>query len=458
MEQREHRRCGAEHIDEMFCWQIPRKRRFRRILCKGEWLFVCCVCDESIYFIVTQVSVDGSSWYVVRRYNEFDALRHFLLTQNPHNTEFQQANGRFPGKALVFRKSVLDARLRGLDEFLSFYLTNARYCRQNALDAICAFLQIPEHSYVKARGSVPSSPPSRIVPVTSQPAAVTASSETSTLVTGAVKGSKAPATETSTSSASKAAVTGSASPAISVGIKAENSAAANASQVTTTAHREAPDEKAKQKPVVGKPVVSSPVDTPSTHVNEVATGAAGKTVSQSSAIVDSKFDHDDSDGSLTPAQRRLLSVLGEGMHVIKHGRQGAPKQRLLRCNRQATELFIQADDHRKTLKLTDVESIRLGTEIDPVTSPDAIRSMNETSSDAGKRPSVMRRASMSLRGLNDSTIYYGTPTLRRTCKFDDMRFCVSLIMPDRTFDIQCKTMEDLETLHRVLLEACGKAK
>jgi hypothetical protein len=379
-----------------------------------------------------------------------------LLTQNPHNTEFQQANGRFPGKALVFRKSVLDARLRGLDEFLSFYLTNARYCRQNALDAICAFLQIPEHSYVKARGSVPSSPPSRVVSVQSQPASVTASSETSTLSTGAVKGSKAPATDSSTSSAPKAAHTGSASPAISVGIKAEKSTPANASLVTSTsANREAPDEKAKPKTSVGTPVVSSPVDSPSTHVNVVVTG---KSVPQSSGIVEIKLDHDDSDGSLTPAQRRLLNVLGEGMHVIKHGRQGAPKQRLLRCNRQATELFIQADDHRKTLKLTEVESIRLGTEIDPVTSPDAIRSMNETSSDAGKRPSVMRRASMSLRGLNDSTIYYGTPTLRRTCKFDDMRFCVSLIMPDRTFDIQCKTMEDLETLHRVLLEACGKAK
>lgn len=396
---------------------------------------------------------------MARRYNEFDALRHFLLTQNPHNTEFQQANGRFPGKALVFRKSVLDARLRGLDEFLNFYLTNARYCRQNALDAICAFLQIPEHSHVKTRGSAPSSSPTRLSPVVSPPASASASSEASALSAANLRGSKNPATENSTSSTSKSTPAGPALPASSVGTKVDKATPANVSPVSSAStNREVRDErvmpKTSQQTVV-KPVVMSPVDTHSTHVNE---SAIGKPVPQSTSV-ESKFDNDDDgNGSLTPAQRRLLDVLGEGMQVIKHGRQGAPKQRLLRCNRQATELFIQADDHRKTLKLVDVESIRLGTEIDPVTSPDAIRSMNETSSDAGKRPSVMRRASMSLRGLNDSTVYYGTPTLRRTCKFDDMRFCVSLIMPDRTFDIQCKTMEDLETLHRVLLEACGKAK
>jgi hypothetical protein len=76
-------------------------------------------------------------------------------------------------------------------------------------------------------------------------------------------------------------------------------------------------------------------------------------------------ENQDMNDSLNSAQRKLLEILGEGMHIIKHGRQSAPKQRLLRCNRQATELFIQADDHRKTLKLSEVQSIRLGTEVDP---------------------------------------------------------------------------------------------
>jgi hypothetical protein len=84
--------------------------------------------------------------------------------------------------------------------------------------------------------------------------------------------------------------------------------------------------------------------------------------------------------------------------------------------------------------------------------------VNEVISEPGKRPKVLRRASLSFRGINDSSVYYGTAILRRTCKSDDMKLCLSLIMPDRSFGLQCKSPEDLEILRNILQEVCGQGK
>jgi hypothetical protein len=406
--------------------------------------------DEFVEFII-KVSFEGLTWFVARRYNEFDALRHFLITQNPHNSEFQQVHSRFPGKALVFRKSVLDARLRGLEEFLGFYLTSARYCRQNALDALCFFLQIPENTYSRAKGSVQTNSrgistilPSQASSASSPLALATLSSVSHSDVMPSEKEMRntvpfveklptiSPSSKPDTAPATKKTISVSsevhASPATS-----QTSVKQNSDSVGAT------------KPAAA--IASSVAQTHSSVSAPFTTHTAGV-----------MGDNQDMNDTLSAAQRNLLEVLGEGMHIIKHGRQGAPKQRLLRCNRQATELFIQADDHRKTLKLSEVETIRLGTEVDPITSPEALKSVNDASSDVGKRPKVIRRASLSFRGINDSTVYYGTAILRRTCKSDDMKLCLSLIMPERTFDIQCKSLEDLETLHNVLQEVCGQGK
>lgn len=412
--------------------------------------------DEFVEFVI-KVQLDGLTWLVARRYNEFDALRHFLMTQNPHNTEFQHANGRFPGKALVFRKSVLDVRLRGLEDFLCFYLANARYCRQNALDALCFFLQVPEHSFFKSKGAVQTN--SRGIS-TILPSQTGSTPSTPTAMSVAAKTSDVQQFGKLTAANLEAGKTFASSPTVENKAILVPSTSKNEAIMATTSI----DVKSTSSSTINPPK-SGFVEAPPKKIPHVTESVPSQTVAPSSSSPNAvssqslRFndDQDGSDDGLLPAQRKLLQVLGDGMHVIKHGRQGAPKQRLLRCNRSATELFIQADDHRKTLKLADVESIRLGTEIDPITSPEALRSVNnDTSSDAGKKSNVMRRASLSFRGIGDSTVYYGTATLRRTCKIDDLKLCLSLIMPDRTFDIQCKTIQDLEMLYHVLQDVCGK--
>jgi hypothetical protein len=91
-----------------------------------------------------KVTIGDSSWFVAHRYNEFDILRKFLLAQNPFNKEFQECDNRFPGKllGLAYRRYALESRIEGLNGFLSFYTENSRFCRQNSIDAICAFLQV----------------------------------------------------------------------------------------------------------------------------------------------------------------------------------------------------------------------------------------------------------------------------------------------------------------------------
>ena len=99
--------------------------------------------EEIVEFIV-QVSIRDSEWFVAHRYREFDALRKFIFAQNPYNTDFQQMDSKFPGKYLgvAFRKSAIDKRVEGLESFLCYYLENARFCRQNSIDALCSFLQV----------------------------------------------------------------------------------------------------------------------------------------------------------------------------------------------------------------------------------------------------------------------------------------------------------------------------
>jgi hypothetical protein len=99
--------------------------------------------EEIVEFLV-KVTIGENYWFVSHRYREFDGLRKFILSQNPFNTEFQSIDAKFPGKILNigYRKGAMDKRVDGLETFLTFYLDNARFCRQNSIDALCSFLQV----------------------------------------------------------------------------------------------------------------------------------------------------------------------------------------------------------------------------------------------------------------------------------------------------------------------------
>jgi hypothetical protein len=58
-------------------------------------------------------------------------------------------------------------------------------------------------------------------------------------------------------------------------------------------------------------------------------------------------------------------------------------------------------------------------------------------------------------GDSQSTIVYGTAILRRNCKPEDMSLCFSLILSERTFDIQCLNTADFDFLFYNLKDFCG---
>jgi hypothetical protein len=405
---------------------------------------------------------------VARRYNEFDALRHFFMVQDPHNSDFQQSCQRFPGKVLLFRKSVLDARLRGLEEFINFFCENSRYCRQNGLDALCSFLQIPENYFLAGKlgnSSLKSVPLNTLLPSHSSNLVSPPSTPNNQQLVSVEKTTISNSTNVRADSSPNKQLQSTTIQAVDNKLATIISKDTSLGQQVNHTSTVLPPQQVIMPAPLPPTSSSSILNPPSTSTSLVSSPPIPNSLLSPSPIIRQPSppitvlqqitqDSNDELRHLTPAQARLVEVLGDGMTIIKHGRQGAPKVRKLRCNRQATELFIQADDHRKTVKLSEVESIRLGTEVDIEKSSN--KPVRDDASDSGvvKKPSMLKRASMSFR-MQESGILYGTATLRRTCKTEDMKLCISLIMPDRTFDIQCKSEEDLNLLYTTLSQVCS---
>lgn len=122
------------------------------------------------------------------------------------------------------------------------------------------------------------------------------------------------------------------------------------------------------------------------------------------------------------------------------------------------------------INISDIKDIRLGTDIDPITSDSALQSAYEHG-EIQRSDMDMVKEARQREGINniptDKSFYarktggflssffvskekdvvlYGTPTLRRSCKEEDMKMCISLILEDRTFDIQCLQQRDMDTL------------
>jgi hypothetical protein len=101
---------------------------------------------------------------------------------------------------------------------------------------------------------------------------------------------------------------------------------------------------------------------------------------------------------------------------------------VLHCAPDATLLYWGDKSSYKSVFLDEVREIRLGTDIDPATPAHLIPSPAVAGSQA--------TADRAKRGINRATsmragVLYGTETLRRTCKADDLALCFSLILPTR---------------------------
>lgn len=71
-------------------------------------------------------------------------MRMFMLAQNPFNSAIKESSERFPGKVvmLAYRPLAFEQRIHGLEKFVLFCLENAKFCRQNTIDAWLAFLDV----------------------------------------------------------------------------------------------------------------------------------------------------------------------------------------------------------------------------------------------------------------------------------------------------------------------------
>jgi hypothetical protein len=162
--------------------------------------------------------------------------------------------------------------------------------------------------------------------------------------------------------------------------------------------------------------------------------------------------------ALVVAREKLAAAMGErGLQVIKHGRQGAPKKRALFLSQDGGQLIIQAEDHYKTVKLAGVESIRLGSDIDPATNPLALQKVQAEGVDGIEkaRKSVQRPTIISGLIGNEKKILFGTANLRRSCDATTLNKCISLILPTRTVDFECVEVEDLRILKETLTTICN---
>ena len=102
------------------------------------------------------------------------------------------------------------------------------------------------------------------------------------------------------------------------------------------------------------------------------------------------------------------------------GRQGAPKQRVLHCAPDATLLYWGDKSSYKSVFLDEVRAIRLGLDIDPASS-------SSGAGGAGGGAGAVKGKG----GGGGGGVLYGTETLRRNCKRDELVLCFSLILPTR---------------------------
>jgi hypothetical protein len=189
------------------------------------------------------------------------------------------------------------------------------------------------------------------------------------------------------------------------------------------------------------------------------------------------------------ARSLLYSALKSGMIVIKHGRQGKPKKRILTCDPNVTVLFWLAENEdkdvesvreAKSISLSDVVEIREGIDIDPETSSGALTAAAANGNISADKLMELVKAKEELKNTDTPTkktaggkqnlfesifgakekdgILLGTSTLRKNCKPEDFKLSFSLILSDRTFDIQCLQKADYDTLFinlREILQSGG---
>eukprot|EP01038_Epipyxis_sp_PR26KG_P005262 gene5262-7311_t len=378
--------------------------------------------EEVVKFVI-EVTLGKAQWFVTHRYSDFDALRKFVISQNPFNTSFKECDAKFPGKVvgLSYRHSVLEQRIQGLEYFLLFFLDNARYCRQNSWDALLSFLEIPEHLQSLSHDLVTQ----------------TIQSDDNSI------GSKFKEQRTESVAASN-------------NIRISSSASVSSAQ-DPVINRNNSDKQSSPK--------IKAIQAGNNPINTVSTMSNGNSPTSPT--------HDNPDQVLIA----LCESLKNGILVIKHGRQGNPKRRLLRTDDSFSQLFWQADGYgskhesNKSYFLSEMFKVIRGFEIDPINNTQSdlatitssnknalTSSSNHDDDDVSIISAASKRSSIRVgRIFNKSNgTPFGSSSLRKRVKESDIPLCIVIFFPSRTVDIQCLNQSDCDTIYFGLKEISNR--
>jgi hypothetical protein len=116
-------------------------RHFNGTLSHGENLTV---------FTVVVSNGNEESWTLWHRYREFDALKKIVEVELEGKPEALALLPPFPGKTLGRVKGkALAQRREALGAYIWCLVTNLCFNNSNLVDAVCAFLEIPEHTHIE---------------------------------------------------------------------------------------------------------------------------------------------------------------------------------------------------------------------------------------------------------------------------------------------------------------------
>lgn len=442
---------------------------------------------ETVIVFLVQVNVGGKSWSTVHRYREFDALRLFIESRKHLRSEryWKRVGGSeptFPRKRAMSMTLSMDSypqyikdRIGGLQAFMNFHCKLGGHEVQSIIDALCSFLEIPEH--LKSAEEAVKATKESALPPDDSIATIKVEKKNSAMSFFAVGNTHADAKRDSLLVDGPFAPKKASSTFVPTSTKTHNPSFAE--EITN-----APLKSAMSKPVTnsGEDDISirpSKVDqTPNvlTARNVQTLAASSQNVSYKdlsglsmvSPLVMSQ------DTVFKYPQDALYAVLQSGLIVIKHGRQGKPKRRLIRSNSGVTRLYWgdvpegsgsdpasqDLPSESKSFVITEAIEIRRGTDEDNDDgSVSGSVSRQETSTtdeeyNNSKTTKNRRNSFFSLGGGGKPSdiIKYGTKTLRKNkLSFEEMRVSFSIILKDRSFDIQCLNEKDFTFLYNNLL-------
>lgn len=159
------------------------------------------------------------------------------------------------------------------------------------------------------------------------------------------------------------------------------------------------------------------------HTEDVATVPKAQTVLRQQML--GNLPSFDTKPELFP-KHVLTAMLSRGLRVIKFGRQGKPKERIL---------FNGVDDALAILYWADEEELIEHKARKAIGIPQGARSL------------LLRNVREIRRGTDldpSRSGYCGTANLRKYCEPIDYAYCISLIFVDRTFDIQLMSRSDYD--------------